>query len=43
MKIFVLFLVTLFTILSSVEAYWKPRPGLKWNWALGTKVTEIPM
>jgi len=47
MKSFVLIPVTFFTLLSSivpsVEAYWRPKPGLKWNWALGTKITEIPM
>jgi len=45
LKFFTLIPITLFTLSSicSVEAYWKPKPGLKWNWALGTKVTEIPI
>eukprot|EP00833_Pecoramyces_ruminatium_P001041 jgi/Orpsp1_1/1175073/evm.model.c7180000052528.1 len=44
MKFFTLIPITLFTLLSTkVDAYWKPKPGLKWNWALGTKVSEIPI
>jgi len=27
----------------SVEAYWKPKPGLKWNWSLGTNPSKIPI
>lgn len=36
-------IVTLTSCLPAVDAYWKPKPGLKWNWALGTKVSEIPI
>jgi len=46
MKFFTLIPVAIFTLsscLPAVNAYWKPKPGLKWNWALGTKVTDIPI
>jgi hypothetical protein len=47
MKIFTLIPVAIFTLSSCLPAvnasYWKPKPGLKWNWALGTKVSEIPI
>jgi len=46
MKFFTLIpvaIVTLASCLPAVDAYWKPKPGLKWNWALGTKVSEIPI
>jgi hypothetical protein len=46
MKFFTLIpvaIVTLASCLPAVDAYWKPKPGLKWNWALGTKVSDIPI
>ncbi|ORX49245.1 hypothetical protein BCR36DRAFT_583849 [Piromyces finnis] len=46
MKFFTLIpvaIVALTSCLPAVNAYWKPKPGLKWNWALGTKVSEIPI
>jgi len=26
-----------------VSAYWKPTPGLTWNWVLGTNPNNLPL